>query len=177
MNETLELAPTHRDALLSRHLYALYCLLQRELETGSHTSNSSYVGSGLPEMFRDGTSIPSTSNCGNPALRLFSFGPVSPDGYGLGYIIKGSGVSVCASSKHLHTRRFLDMFQGYLEEVRCVLVALVRAANERPEPFVDHEGVLRDPKTGSKTIQHVSDNELVIDSMRTSFVFPLIVNA
>ncbi len=129
-------------------------------------------------MFRDrgwvtlGTSILSTSNCGNPALRLFGFGPVSPDGYGLGYIIKDDGLSVCASSKHLQTRRFLDTLQGYLEEVQRVLVALVRAANERPEPFVDHAGVLRDSKTGSRINQHVSDDELEVDSMRTSFVSP-----
>lgn len=30
----------------------------------------------------------STSNCGNPSLRLFGFGPVCPQGFGIGYIIK-----------------------------------------------------------------------------------------
>ncbi|KAI9445883.1 acyltransferase ChoActase/COT/CPT [Lactarius indigo] len=154
-----------------RHLYALYCLLQRELETSSDVSASSSGVSGLPEIFRDsgwatlGTSILSTSNCGNPALRLFGFGPVSPDGYGLGYIIKDDGLSVCASSKHLQTRRFLDTLQGYLEEVQRVLVALVRAANERPEPFVDHAGVLRDSKTGRRINGTLSDDELEVDSM------------
>jgi hypothetical protein len=38
----------------------------------------------------------STSNCGNPALRLFGFGPVAADGYGIGYIIKDDGISVYA---------------------------------------------------------------------------------
>ena len=44
----------------------------------------------IPAIFTDpgynllGTSVLSTSNCGNPALRLFGFGPVTPEGYGLG---------------------------------------------------------------------------------------------
>lgn len=128
--------------------------------------------SALPEIFRDdgwstlGTSILSTSNCGNPALRMFGFGPVAADGYGLGYIIKDDGLSVCAASKHLQTRRFLDTLQGYLEEVQRVLVALVRAANERPEPFVDHAGVLRDSKTGRRINGSMSDDEEEVDSIR-----------
>lgn len=32
---------------------------------------------------------PPRSNCGNPSLRLFGFGPVVRDGFGIGYIIKG----------------------------------------------------------------------------------------
>ncbi|KAI0253487.1 acyltransferase ChoActase/COT/CPT [Lactifluus subvellereus] len=154
-----------------RHLYALYCLLQREIERSSDRSVGSSTST-LPEIFRDsgwatlGTSILSTSNCGNPALRLFGFGPVAADGYGIGYIIKDDGLSVCATSKHLQTRRFLDTLQGYLEEVQRVLVALVRAANERPEPFVDHAGVLRDSKTGRRINGTVSDDEEEeVDSM------------
>lgn len=44
----------------------------------------------IPAIFTDpgynllGTSVLSTSNCGNPALRLFGFGPVTPEGYGIG---------------------------------------------------------------------------------------------
>jgi len=145
---------------------------------GVNSSNSP----ALPHIFRDdgwstlGTSILSTSNCGNPALRLFGFGPVAADGYGLGYIIKDDGLSVCAASKHLQTRRFLDTLQGYLEEVQRALVALVRAANERPEPFVDHAGILRDSKTGRRINGSVpaSDDEEEVDSMRASFLFLLV---
>jgi len=163
-----------------RHLYALYCLLRRGLETSAGVNSSDSPA--LPDIFRDGgwstlgTSILSTSNCGNPALRLFGFGPVAADGYGLGYIIKDDGLSVCAASKHLQTRRFLDTLQGYLEEVQRVLVALVRAANERPEPFVDHAGILRDSKTGRRINGSVpvSDDEEEVDSMRESFLFLLV---
>jgi carnitine O-acetyltransferase len=54
----------------------------------------------MPALFTDpgwqvlNNTILSTSNCGNPALRLFGFGPVAADGYGIGYIIKEDGISV-----------------------------------------------------------------------------------
>ncbi|KAG2116272.1 Choline/Carnitine o-acyltransferase-domain-containing protein [Suillus clintonianus] len=112
----------------------------------------------LPSIFADpgwnllSTSILYTSNCGNPALRLFGFGPVVADRYGIGYIIKENGISVIASSKHLQTRRFLDTLQGYLLEVQKILIQLHRSANERPAPFVDHAGILHDSKTGRPII-------------------------
>ncbi|KZT65330.1 acyltransferase ChoActase/COT/CPT [Daedalea quercina L-15889] len=150
-----------------RHLYALYCLIQRDREAavdaeappspgGSMTSTSSTSADKppLPAIFTDpgwrtlGTSILSTSNCGNPALRLFGFGPVAADGYGIGYIIKDEGISVCASSKHLQTRRFLDTLEGYLLDIKRMLIQQHLSANPKREPFVDHAGILRDSKTG-----------------------------
>ncbi|PCH35943.1 acyltransferase ChoActase/COT/CPT [Wolfiporia cocos MD-104 SS10] len=154
-----------------RHLYALYCLIQRERDAardedappspgGSVSSRSSVGRAPLPALFADagwrtlGTSILSTSNCGNPALRLFGFGPVAADGYGIGYIIKDEGISVCASSKHLQTRRFLDTLEGYLCDVRRMLIEMHLSANPQGEPFVDHSGVLRDSKTGRPISGH-----------------------
>lgn len=63
----------------------------------SHDDNGHQT---MPRIFTDpgwallSTSILSTSNCGNPALRLFGFGPVASDGYGIGYIIKEDGISM-----------------------------------------------------------------------------------
>ncbi|RDB19388.1 putative mitochondrial carnitine O-acetyltransferase [Hypsizygus marmoreus] len=141
-----------------RHLYALYCLLQRQIAGNLNPAPDDPApwppSNKMPQIFTDpgwemiGTSIMSTSNCGNPALRLFGFGPVAADGYGIGYIIKEDRLSVCASSKHLQTRRFLDTLKSYLLEIQRVLIQLHRSANERPAPFVDHLGVLRDSKTG-----------------------------
>ncbi|KAK9476288.1 hypothetical protein V1514DRAFT_348997 [Lipomyces japonicus] len=121
-----------------RHLYALYCISQRyadddfevadaessSLAESSNTSNSSYQ---VPAIFTDrgwdklNTTIISTSNCGNPSLRLFGFGPVSQDGYGIGYIIKPDSISISASSKHRQTKRFLSTLQNYLIQVRTLL--------------------------------------------------------
>uniref|UniRef100_A0A8H7Y459 Choline/carnitine acyltransferase domain-containing protein n=1 Tax=Psilocybe cubensis TaxID=181762 RepID=A0A8H7Y459_PSICU len=148
-----------------RHLYAIYCLIQRQLQNKTESEPNGIVPSSpspppsykidkMPAIFTDhgwallGTSILSTSNCGNPALRLFGFGPVAAEGYGIGYIIKEDGISICASSKHLQTRRFLDTLQGYLLEIQRQLIQLHRSANQRPAPFVDHLGILRDSKTG-----------------------------
>jgi hypothetical protein len=38
-----------------------------------------------------------TGNCGNPSLRLFGFGPVVPDGFGIGYLVKGDTLQFCIS--------------------------------------------------------------------------------
>lgn len=89
-----------------RHLYALYCLYQRQITGNLDPSPDDPIPNStqksLPAIFADpgwnllNTSILSTSNCGNPALRLFGFGPVAADGYGIGYIIKENGISVYA---------------------------------------------------------------------------------
>ncbi|KAH7907585.1 carnitine acetyl transferase [Hygrophoropsis aurantiaca] len=155
-----------------RHLYALYCLYQRHLSGNLDPSPDDPLPNGaggqkasVPSLFADpgwnllSTSILSTSNCGNPALRLFGFGPVAAEGYGIGYIIKENGISVVASSKHLQTRRFLDTLQGYLLDVQRILVQLYLSANERPAPFVDHAGILRDSKTGRPINGHANASD------------------
>ena len=43
----------------------------------------------MPTTFTD--SHWATSNCGNPTLKLFGFGPVAAGGYGIGYGIKEGG--------------------------------------------------------------------------------------
>jgi carnitine O-acetyltransferase len=105
-----------------RHLYALFCIWERGLESGtvSPASEIDYLpssaemagtvadghpttivpyiserssspvasarGEDLPGIYADvawekmGNIVLSTSNCGNPSLRLFGFGPVSADG-------------------------------------------------------------------------------------------------
>ncbi len=94
---------------------------------GGHNNISSSPISTLPAIFADSgwdklnTTIISTSNCGNPSLRQFGFGPVSGDGFGIGYIIKDDGISICVSSKHRQTRRFVDTLESYLLEIRRIL--------------------------------------------------------
>lgn len=89
----------------------------------------------LPEIFADNgwdklnNTVISTSNCGNPSLRLFGFGPVSANGFGIGYIIKDDSISICASSKHRQTSRFLVTLESYFNEV----FQLYKAVNEAAE--------------------------------------------
>jgi carnitine O-acetyltransferase len=83
----------------------------------------------MPALFADpgwdkiNNTIMSTSNCGNPSLRHFGFGPTSGDGFGIGYIIKDESISICASSKHRQTKRFVDSIESYLLEIRKLLRA------------------------------------------------------
>ncbi|OQE07817.1 hypothetical protein PENVUL_c012G06451 [Penicillium vulpinum] len=89
-----------------------------------------------PAIFADpgwdkiNNSVLSTSNCGNPCLRHFGFGPTSADGFGIGYIIKDDSISICASSKHRQTGRLMHTLESYLFEIR----KLLRATNRKPSP-------------------------------------------
>lgn len=59
----------------------------------------------------------------------------------------------------------MDTIQGYLLDVQRMLIQLHRSANERPAPFVDHAGVLRDSKTGRPINGHVSEEDVDEDPM------------
>jgi len=63
----------------------------------------------------------STSNCGNPSLRLFGFGPVVQDGFGVGYIIKDHGLQYSVSTKHRQTQRYVDALKKTLLELQDIM--------------------------------------------------------
>ncbi|KAJ6262187.1 hypothetical protein Dda_2992 [Drechslerella dactyloides] len=102
-------------------------LISEASATTSTGSGSKAGARDVPAIFTDSawdklnTTILSTSNCGNPALRMFGFGPVSADGFGIGYIIKEDSISVCVSSKHRQTKRYVDTLHSYLQDVRYLL--------------------------------------------------------
>ena len=99
---------------VDRHLFALKCIANKhELP--------------VPEFFRSEAwrklnhTILSTSNCGNPSLAQFGFGPVVPDGYGIGYIIKDSHLHYAICSKHRQTTRYALTLEGVLREMASLL--------------------------------------------------------
>ena len=124
---------------------------------GSESNNNNgRVITQMPSIFADpgwdkiNNTILSTSNCGNPSLRQFGFGPTSGDGFGIGYIIKDDSISICASSKHRQTKRFIDSIESYLLEIRKLLRAVrqrtsehkasrAREAEERPNMGSRHK--------------------------------------
>uniref|UniRef100_A0A6B2KZV3 Choline/carnitine acyltransferase domain-containing protein n=1 Tax=Arcella intermedia TaxID=1963864 RepID=A0A6B2KZV3_9EUKA len=71
---------------VDRHLYGLFNLAKQQQKR--------LPGYRIPEIFEDVAyarmryDVMSTSNCGGYALSSFGFGPVVPDGFGLGYILK-----------------------------------------------------------------------------------------
>jgi carnitine O-acetyltransferase len=101
-------------------------LVAEDKANGRH-SPSSDGDHAEPAFFSDiawerlNNTILSTSNCGNPALRMFGFGPTSADGFGIGYIIKENSISICAASKHRQTSRYLDALSNYFLEVRQLI--------------------------------------------------------
>ena len=96
---------------VERHLFALSCIADK-------------FGFEQPKFFQSSSwkilnhTVLSTSNCGNPALRLFGFGPVVPDGYGVGYIIKDNSLSYSIASKHRQTQRFANMLESSLDDLQ-----------------------------------------------------------
>lgn len=100
----------------------------------------------LPEIFADAgwdklnNTVISTSNCGNPSLRLFGFGPVSANGFGIGYIIKDDSISICCSSKHRQTSRFLVTLESYFNE----LYRVFKEVNETQEVHAPIDTKMKD---------------------------------
>ena len=115
----------------------------------------------LPLLFADSgwdrlnTTVLSTSNCGNPSLRHFGFGPTSLEGFGIGYIIKDESISICVSSKHRQTRRFIHTLESYLLEMRRILRITNRKSSAAGQTkgstrAREAEDVVKKPQTSSR---------------------------
>jgi hypothetical protein len=94
-----------------RHLLALRALAleraQQQREEAGHPGEAEAgtpSGAGLPSIFTDrGYALLTTSTLSTSCLRSdsivgFSFGPVTPDGYGIGYVYDKAGVTVNVTS-------------------------------------------------------------------------------
>ena len=95
---------------IDRHLYSLKCI--GEL---NGVESNFFADGGWKALNH---TVLSTSNCGNPSLRLFGFGPVVPDGFGIGYIIRETGLQYTISSKHRQTKRFANVLESFLQEFK-----------------------------------------------------------
>ena len=95
---------------VDRHLFALKCIAEKK-------------GLPIPPFYHSkpwkllNHTILSTSNCGNPSIAGFGFGPVVPDGLGIGYIIKENQIHYSISSKHRQTRRYASTLESVLREM------------------------------------------------------------
>ncbi|KAF2205395.1 carnitine acetyl transferas-like protein [Delitschia confertaspora ATCC 74209] len=150
-------------------------------ERSSSRSSHGHVQHSMPSLFADSgwdklnTTILSTSNCGNPSLRQFGFGPTSGDGFGIGYIIKDGSISICASSKHRQTSRFIDAIESYFLEIRKLLrqikrrgtsadktASRAREAEERPKATrMKSRGriILADGNTKTPMTESIADSD------------------
>lgn len=152
-----------------------------ENRSKSGSPSPAHVQHTMPSLFADAgwdklnTTILSTSNCGNPSLRQFGFGPTSGDGFGIGYIIKDGTISICASSKHRQTQRFIDALEAYFLEIRKLLRQLrrrgtsadktasrAREAESRPKATrMKSRGriILADGKSQTPTTSSIADSD------------------
>jgi len=101
---------------VDRHLYALECLA-RKMNGKTHPL---FMDEGWKRL---NESILSTSNCGNPSLRFFGFGPVCPMGFGVGYIIKDDFIHFMITSRRRQTERFKVELSRALGHMHDTLLA------------------------------------------------------
>ena len=109
---------------VDRHLFALRCIAEKyDMDTPSFFNSA-------PWKLLNHTVL-STSNCGNPSLAQFGFGPVVPDGFGIGYIIKDSRIMYSISSKHRQTVRYASTLESVLREMATLVEPASSCSNNR----------------------------------------------
>lgn len=96
-----------------RHLYALHSVWKEWFQDTTP----------LPPIFKDSSwkvlnnNTLSTSNCGNPCLKNFGFGPVTSNGFGIGYVIRDKNISIVIASRHRQTKRFAALIEKSFLEI------------------------------------------------------------
>eukprot|EP01130_Rhizamoeba_saxonica_P014700 TRINITY_DN643_c0_g1_i4.p1 TRINITY_DN643_c0_g1~~TRINITY_DN643_c0_g1_i4.p1 ORF type:complete len:713 (+),score=145.76 TRINITY_DN643_c0_g1_i4:39-2141(+) len=106
---------------IDRHLFGLYSLsLHQQQKFGGYQIPEIFLDPAYAKMKHD---ILSTSNCGGYALSLFGFGPVVPNGFGIGYIIKDSCMHFNVTSfNRVQTARLVNLLELSLLEIAQLLV-------------------------------------------------------
>eukprot|EP01116_Phalansterium_solitarium_P011813 TRINITY_DN27609_c0_g1_i1.p1 TRINITY_DN27609_c0_g1~~TRINITY_DN27609_c0_g1_i1.p1 ORF type:complete len:752 (-),score=261.05 TRINITY_DN27609_c0_g1_i1:208-2463(-) len=83
----------------------------------------------------------STSHCGSATLALFGFGPVVPDGFGIGYMIKNNEIDFNVTAKYPNGCTSSAIFVALLElsllEMRAVLLSDPKYLVRRPSRSLD----------------------------------------
>lgn len=161
---------------IDRHFFALRAMANMHgVEMPAFFSTDAWT--------RLNTTLLSTSNCGNPSLRMFGFGPVCPQGFGLGYIIKPDGVAFCVTSKHRQTLRYVktleqtlfafkDMCNAIRPEKALLVSAmsapdLARSTEPEPEPSAESAGAEVDNGYGDYFGVTVTGNKCVLARQNT----------
>ena len=124
---------------LERHLFALMKMAEKnDIPTPDFFSSAAFKSLNHTVL--------STSNCGNPSLRLFGFGPVVQDGFGIGYIIRDNGLQFSISSKHRQTDRYAHTLKQTLIDMgklfpsrNAVMVACDSVVSKQSVPSIDED--------------------------------------
>lgn len=164
---------------VDRHLYALFCIWQRYVASSDQDSESDGDSDVTAADSSEGFSkeVPSifansgwdklnnlvllTSNCGNPALRLFGFGPVTLNGFGISYIIKLDLLTILACLKHRQTKRFINTLNSYYAEVSNLYNATSNAepievdSDVRNNRFRSLSTTLKEPSKSSAALNYL----------------------
>lgn len=132
---------------VDRHLFSLKCMAEK-----LNMPVPAFFESEAWELLNH--TVLSTSNCGNPSLKLFGFGPVVPDGFGIGYIIKDSGLSFSVSSKHRQTQRYVYNLSSVLEEIQHLLEPISSVTVKQQQ-----NPVAQEKPTQELVVKDIDDND------------------
>eukprot|EP00668_Euglena_longa_P046549 GGOE01062234.1.p1 GENE.GGOE01062234.1~~GGOE01062234.1.p1 ORF type:complete len:720 (+),score=178.70 GGOE01062234.1:33-2162(+) len=118
---------------VDRHLFGLRMMLEREGKA---------AGMKTPAIFQDVAHSRSchwalsTSHCGSPSLSYFGFGPVTHDGFGIGYMIMNNDIQFVITAKYYEKQTSAAIFAAVLEEsllmIRAILLSNPALAKEPP---------------------------------------------
>lgn len=103
---------------VDRHLFGLKNLAYQEKEKHDEFRIPKIFTS--PYYARYSSNIISTSNCGSDCIDLFGFGPVHPDGIGIGYLMQDS-------TTHLNVTSFTGTAAPFVKTFKEVYAAQARA--------------------------------------------------
>jgi len=107
---------------VDRHLFGLRMLFESQqkslrLETPPIFADPAYLKSSHWNI--------STSHCGSSSLSAFGFGPVVPDGFGVGYMIKNNTISFNITSKYTQKMTSSYVFGILLQDSLLHLKAIL----------------------------------------------------
>ncbi|MDW7671713.1 MAG: choline/carnitine O-acyltransferase, partial [Bacillota bacterium] len=98
---------------IERHLFALRSVYEEQgASLGIDQRPALFDSPGYRQLTHD---FISTSGAGSGSISLFGFGPVTDDGYGIGYVIRDDSLHVTLSTHRVHREKGIQLLH-YLEE-------------------------------------------------------------
>eukprot|EP00697_Spironema_sp_BW2_P014032 gnl/Spiro4/4359_TR2164_c0_g1_i1.p1 gnl/Spiro4/4359_TR2164_c0_g1~~gnl/Spiro4/4359_TR2164_c0_g1_i1.p1 ORF type:complete len:670 (-),score=117.79 gnl/Spiro4/4359_TR2164_c0_g1_i1:121-1950(-) len=106
---------------VDRHIFGLRKMWAKAVREGLYSAANApalFSDPGLTNYF---TNVLSTSNCGSGQLKYFVFGPVTPTGFGIGYMVHDDAIRFAVCSKFRETPLLIENLRQALVEIGALL--------------------------------------------------------
>ena len=109
---------------IERHLFALYKMYEKYgNQLGISSPPKLYDSPGYKQLKHD---FISTSGVGFESIRLFGFGPVVDDGYGIGYVIKDDEINVSLSTKIKNKDKGIELLNNLNDAFLLLMYTVIQ---------------------------------------------------